>query len=63
MVRAGADFAFAARADHVAGAELIGAEKRSAAMDPFLHAGFGGIERVGRTLRVAGDAADRGQLT
>jgi len=31
-------------------------------MHPFLHAGFSGIERVGRTLRVARDA-DRRQLT
>ena len=63
VVCAGADFALAARANHVARAELIGAEKRPAAMHPFLHARFSGIERVGRTLRVARDAADRRQLT
>ena len=28
-------------------------------MDPFLHARFAGIERVGRTLRVAGEACHR----
>ena len=31
-------------------------------MDAFLHAGFVGIERVGRTLRVASDSASRSQL-
>ena len=56
MVRAGSDISLAARADHVARAVLIGAEKRSAAMHAFPHAGFVGIERVGRALRVAGDA-------
>ena len=47
MVRAGIGFALAARAHHIARAVLIGAEKRSAAMDAFLHAGFAGIERGG----------------
>ena len=50
MVRAGADVALAAGADHVARAVLIGAEKGAAAMDALLHAGFARIERVGRTL-------------
>ena len=31
-------------------------------MDAFLHGGFCGIERVGRSLRVASDAADGRQL-
>ena len=49
MIRAGGDIALAAGADHVARAVLIGAEKRSAAMDAFLHAGFARIERGRRT--------------
>ena len=44
MVRARADLALAARPDHVARTELIGAEKRSAAVDAFLRAGLGRIE-------------------
>ncbi len=40
MVRAGADVALAARADHVARAVLIGAQERSAAMDALRHAGL-----------------------
>ena len=62
MVRAGTDITLPARANHVARAVLIGAEKGAAAMDAFLHAGFVGIERVGRTLRVARDGSGRSQL-
>ena len=54
--------ALATRADRIPRAILIGAEKRSAAMDAFLHAGFAGIERVGWTLRIPGDGSGRRQL-
>ena len=45
VIARGADLAFAARADHVAGAILVGAEKRAAAM----HALF--LRRLGRVDR------------
>ena len=61
MVRAGADFALAARADHVARAVLIGAEERAAAVHALLLARLGGIEGCCRALRVARDAAGRGK--
>jgi hypothetical protein len=44
MVRARADFALPARADHVARAVLISAQKRPAPMDALLRAEFGRIE-------------------
>src|SRR5580765_775202 len=62
MVGACGDITFPTRPDHVARAVLIGAEKRSTAMDPFLDAGFVGIERVGWTARVSGDSTSRLKL-
>ena len=44
MIRAGVDFAFAARADDVARTILIVAKKRAAAMDALLLVRLGRIE-------------------
>src|SRR5580692_12841613 len=60
VVGAGGDFTFAAGADHVAGAILIGAEERTAAMDFLLVVGFGGIEGGVGALRIARDSAGLG---
>ena len=44
MIGSGADFTFAACADHVAGAVLIRAEKRPATVHALFFIGFAGIE-------------------
>src|SRR5262245_60941375 len=62
MVGAGADLAPAARADDVARAVLIGAEKRPAAMDLLGLLRLGRIERRDRAARIACDAACRREL-
>ena len=57
MIRAGVDFAFAPRANHVARTILLCAEKRTATVDAFLLAGLVGIVRRVRALRIARDNA------
>src|SRR5256885_1696329 len=54
-VAGGAILAFAPRADDVGGAVLVGAEECPAALDAFLLAGFGWIERAGGPTRIARD--------
>ena len=44
MVAAGADLSLTARADDVSAAILIGAKKRSSALNPLFFAGLGGIQ-------------------
>ena len=45
VITGGTDFAFAARPDHVAGAILVGAEKRAAAVDALFLGWLSGIVR------------------
>ena len=47
MVRPGVGLAFPAGAGHVAGAVLIGAEKRSTSHHSLGHSGLGGVRGVG----------------
>jgi hypothetical protein len=55
MVGAGGDFAFAAGANDVARAVLVGAEEGSATMRFLLFGGLIGIEGGIRSLRIAGN--------
>src|SRR3954471_4307702 len=57
MTRAGTHFSLAACADDITGAVLIGTEERTAAVRPFLLGWFIRIERGGRALWIARDAA------
>src|SRR5262245_29225474 len=62
VIASGAELAFAARSDHVTSAILVGAQKRTAAMDALFLGRLSGIERRVRPLRIACDAAGFGQL-
>ena len=62
VITSGGFFAFAARADHIAGAILVGTKERTAFVDAFLFPGLGGIEGCGRALRIAGDPTGLGEL-
>src|SRR5688572_4512047 len=62
MIAAGGDLALTTRADHVAGAVLVRAKERAAAMNALLLRRFSRIERRFRTLRVFGHTTGAGQL-
>ena len=62
MVCARVWLALAACADHIAGAVLIGAEKRAAAVDALFNAGFVRVVRIVRPMRILGDTARRRKL-
>src|SRR5579862_3294743 len=61
VIAAGGDLALAARADHVARAILVCAEKGTSTMDPFFLRWLGGVVRRFRALGVARHPALRGQ--
>src|SRR4051812_31067965 len=61
MVAGRADFPFAAGADDVARAVLIGAEERAATVDPFGLIRFGGVEGRPRPFGIAGHFARFGE--
>lgn len=60
MIRAGVGIAFAAPANLVATAVLIGAEKRAATVNFLRNPRFAGIEAVSRALRVPGNLSAGG---
>src|SRR5262245_5876125 len=59
MIAGGTNLPFAAGANHVAGTVLVGAKKRSSAVDALLFSGFGGIVRGVGPRGIARHAAGR----